>query len=200
MTVLLCCSCCAFKVCNVLLDYCLFILFILSAYFFTHRLPLIEFNCLCSGDDDDAAWLWAIFMLSLLLLLLCATTTLSLSYPLWTPSLAITGSLCVWLSVCLTPTVIVRLHFSTGSLSLSLAVYLFILAANTFAFRFVPQLPKEREARSSRQLLYVYVHTFIWIIYYTHTYSSTAWMHLKRQMNNSLIKWIRYFEYSFKWI
>lgn len=82
MTVLLCCSCCAFKVCNVLLDYCLFILFVLSAYFFTHRLPLIEFNCLCSGDedddDDDAAWLWAIFMLSLLLLLLCATTTLSL--------------------------------------------------------------------------------------------------------------------------
>lgn len=55
-------------------------------------------------------------------------------------------------------------------LSLSLAVYLFILAANTFAFRFVPQLPKEREARSSRQLLYVYVHTFIWIMYYTHTY------------------------------
>lgn len=130
----------------------------------------------------------------------CAPLRRSLSYPLWTPSLAITGSLCVCLSVCLTPTVIVRLHFSTGSLSLSLAVYLFILAANTFAFRFVPQLPKEREARSSRQLLYVYVHTFIWIMYYTHTYSSIAWMHLKRQMNNSLIKSVRYFEYSFKWI
>lgn len=165
---LACCSCCAVNVCNVSLDYCLFILFVLSAYFFTHRLPLIEFNCLCSGDEDDADWLWAIFMLSLLLLLLCATTTL---FPILLDPLTDAHSFTMCLSVCLTPTVIVRLHFSTGSVSLSLAVYLFILAANTFAFRFVPQLPKGKEARSSsRQLLYVYVHTYIWIMYYTHAY------------------------------
>lgn len=136
-------------ICNVSsLNYCLSILFFLSAFFFTHRLPLIEFNCLCSSNDDDSR-LWAIFTLSLLLLLLCAATILSLS-----PSGVCT--LCLFatgLTSFFTPTLIVRLHFSTGSL----AVYLFILAANTFAFRFVPQLPK---GTSVRQLLYIHMYMF----------------------------------------
>lgn len=146
-------------ICNVSsLNYCLSILFFLSAFFFTHRLPLIEFNCLCSSNDDDSR-LWAIFTLSLLLLLLCAATILSLS-----PSGVCT--LCLFatgLTSFFTPTLIVRLHFSTGSL----AVYLFILAANTFAFRFVPQLPK---GTSVRQLLYIHICSHLHMNYVLHTY------------------------------
>lgn len=93
----------------------------------------------------------------------------SLSHSL-SPSCSPSGvcTLCLFatgLTSFFTPTLIVRLHFSTGSL----AVYLFILAANTFAFRFVPQLPKGAGGSCCICTnVCMNVHTHILIMYFMH--------------------------------
>lgn len=167
---LACCSCSAVKVCNVSLSTIVFSFFSfclhISSLTACHLLNLIACAVATKTTTLTVGYFYALTSLTVTVRHYDA---LSLRSSLRTPSLALTGS-----SVSLPHSHCHNAFALFYRISLSLAVYLFILAANTFAFRFVPQLPKEREARSSRQLLYVFVHTFIRIMYYTHAYKSTA--------------------------